>query len=170
MCKAQHCIYVLVRQDVQHIGAQEDIHCTIQNVCGCLSQISTDLLCMSSVTCTVTCTSFTVSTCYPCMCAFSTCPPPGSATRSPLGSATCSPEQLLERDLLFGSQASINKAVWMWSLEWSNFTTRACTAHQHIRENQHMSECKGGDTACTLSVCKITTYARLAGLLSSSAP
>ncbi len=52
MCKAQHCIYVLVRQDVQHICAEENVCCAIRNVFGCLRQVSTDLLCTSSFACT----------------------------------------------------------------------------------------------------------------------
>ena len=43
-------------------------------------------------------------------------------------------------------------------------------AHQCIHQEQHTSESKGGETACTLRVSSITTYARLAGLLLASAP
>lgn len=43
-------------------------------------------------------------------------------------------------------------------------------AHQRIHQEQHTSESKGGETACTLRVSSITTYARLAGLVLASAP
>jgi len=109
VCKAQHCIYVLVRKDVQHICAQKDIHCAIWNVLGCLSQVSTDLPYMSSIACSrlhiFHCFTRSIHVCVHSV----HVPPPrpprvsymspwgqldlplGSATCHPLGSATCSP-------------------------------------------------------------------------------
>ena len=43
-------------------------------------------------------------------------------------------------------------------------------AHQRIHQEQHTSDSKGGETACTLRVSSTTTYARLAGLVLASAP